>query len=79
MDTSRKSRGGSGELLADESFGIQLDSADPGPLAEALTKALTDEDWRRTAAEKTAARLEAHFTWDAVCQKLLALAQSAQN
>ena len=33
----------------------------------------------RTAAEKTAARLEAHFTWDAVCQKLLALAQSAQN
>lgn len=71
--------GGSDELLADESFGIQLDSADPGPLAEALTKALTDEDWQRTAAEKTAARLEAHFTWDAVCQKLLALAQSAQN
>lgn len=71
--------GGSDELLADESFGIQLDSADPGPLAAALRKALCDEDWRRTAAEKTAARLEAHFTWDAVCQKLLALAQSAQN
>ena len=33
----------------------------------------------RITAEKTAARLEAHFTWDAVCQKLLALAQDAQN
>lgn len=71
--------GGSDELLADESCGIQLDSADPGPLAAALKKALTDEGWRRTAAQKAAARLEAQFTWDAVCQKLLALAESAQN
>ena len=71
--------GGSGELLADESFGIQLASADPGPLAGALRKALCDEVWRRAAAEKTAARLEARFTWDAVCQTLLALAEDAQN
>lgn len=71
--------GGSDELLADDSFGIQLDSADPGPLAAALRKALTDEHWRRAAAARTAARLEEHFTWDAVCEKLLALAHSAQN
>ena len=71
--------GGSDELLEDESFGVQLASADPGPLAAALQKALTDEDWRRTAAQKTAARLESLFTWDAVCEKLLTLAQDAQN
>ena len=31
------------------------------------------------AAQKTAARLESLFTWDAVCEKLLTLAQDAQN
>ena len=70
--------GGSDELLADETYGIQLDSADPGPLAAALRRALTDEGWRHTAAAKTAARLEEHFTWDAVCDRLLKLA-AAQN
>ena len=71
--------GGSGELLADGSFGLPLASADYGPLAAALRKALCDEGWRRAAAAKTAARLEARFTWDAVCQTLLALAEDAQN
>ena len=71
--------GGSEELLEDESFGIRLPSADPGPLAEALKKALSDEDWRRTAAQKTAARLEERFTWDAVCRELLRLACEAKN
>ncbi|WP_418718615.1 glycosyltransferase family 4 protein [Candidatus Allofournierella merdipullorum] len=70
--------GGSDELLADETYGIQLDSADADPLAAALGRALTDEDWRRTAAAKTAARLEEHFTWDAVCDRLLKLT-AAQN
>lgn len=71
--------GGSEELLEDESFGIRLPSADPGPLAEALKKALSDEDWRRTAAQKAAARLEERFTWDAVCRELLRLAGEAKN
>ncbi|MFQ8998121.1 glycosyltransferase family 4 protein [Allofournierella massiliensis] len=66
--------GGSDELLPDESYGIQLDGVDSTSLAAALKSCLTDDAWRCEAARKTAARLEEHFTWDAVTRELLRLA-----
>ncbi len=66
--------GGSDELLPDESYGIQLENARPEPLAKALERCLSDEGWRRTAAQKTGQRLEQLFTWQAVTDCLLALA-----
>lgn len=66
--------GGSDELLPDESYGIQLDGVDPKALSAALKTCLTDDAWRTSAARKTAARLEEHFTWEAVTRKLLQLA-----
>ena len=66
--------GGSDELLPDESYGIQLDEVDSTSLAAALKSCLTDDAWRCEAARKTAARLEEHFTWDAVTRELLRLA-----
>lgn len=66
--------GGSDELLPDESYGIQLDSAAVAPLAAALKKALCNEEWRQTAAQKTARLLSEHFTWQAVTAHLLTLA-----
>lgn len=65
--------GGSDELLPDESYGIQLDGVDSTSLAAALKSCLTDDAWRCEAARKTAARLEEHFTWDAVTRELLRL------
>lgn len=70
--------GGSGELLPDESYGIQLESAAPGPLAAALSHALADDAWRAGAALKTRALLCSQFTWQTVTDRLLALAAAAQ-
>ncbi len=69
--------GGSSELLPDESYGIQLDGPDPGPLSQALAGALAREGWRLAAAQKTASRLEALFTWDAVAAQVEQLARTA--
>ena len=69
--------GGSNELLPDESYGIQLDGPAPGPLSQALAGALAREGWRLAAAQKTAARLEALFTWDAVAAQVEQLARTA--
>ena len=73
--------GGSGELLPDESYGIQLECPDAEHLLPALQKALAPESkaWRTEAARKTSALLEQNFTWDAVTRKLLELADMAQG
>lgn len=73
--------GGSGELLPDESYGIQLEAPDTAHLLPALQKALSPaaRSWREEAARKTALRLEAHFTWEAVTRHLLEIAQNAQG
>ena len=70
--------GGSDELLPDESYGVQLDGVDPQALTAALKRCLTDHAWGAAAAQKTAARLEEHFTWDAVTRELLRLAEAQQ-
>lgn len=66
--------GGSDELLPDESYGVQLDGVNRDTLASALKTCLADDAWRTSAAQKTSARLEQHFTWDAVTCELLQLA-----
>lgn len=73
--------GGSGELLPDESYGIQLEAPDARHIRAALQAALAPgaAGWRAQAAQKTAARLERYFTWDAVASQLLALARQAQG
>lgn len=71
--------GGSDELLPDESYGIQLDSVQIKPLADALTRCLSDDAWRTAAAEKTSRRLDELFTWDAVTVHLLELAAQSKQ
>ena len=73
--------GGSGELLPDHSYGVQLEQPDAEHLRTELTRLLGPEaaPWRDQAARKTGQRLEELFTWDAVTSKLLDLAAHAQG
>ena len=57
---------------------IQLDGVDPDALTAALKRCLSDGGWGAAAAQKTAARLEEHFTWEAVTRELLRLAGAQQ-
>ena len=67
--------GGSGELLPDSSYGLQLEGPDPDALAQALSFALSNPSWRVQAAQKTGQLLEQNFTWEAVSQHLLKIAK----
>lgn len=71
---------GSAELLPDESFGLRLapDTLTPQTLAAALQKALSNDAWRAGAAQKARARLAGQFSWAAVAEKLLKVAEAAQ-
>lgn len=73
--------GGSDELLPDESYGIQLEQPTAPAIQKALMQALAPDAacWRTQAAEKTAQRLRQHFTWEAVTQRLLEIAEDAQG
>ena len=71
--------GGSNELLLDDRYGLKLPDADTSRFAEAIQTALSDEAWRQTAAQLTQERLRQYFTCGAVAQKLLDIAQNAQN
>ncbi len=67
-------RGGSRELIQDETYGTILPDSDVGRLAEALERALSDADYRQSAAEKARRRLEENFTWDIVSDRVIDLA-----
>lgn len=57
-------RGGSQELIPDDSYGIIMNDNQPETIRKALEKALEDGDARDHAVEKTKARLKEYFTWD---------------
>ena len=72
--------GGSGELLRDESYGMQL-PADytVSQLASALKTALGDPQWGTQAAQKARQNLLEHFTWQSVTEKLLQIARFSEG
>ncbi len=69
--TIATNRGGSAELIADDSYGIILPDNEVDRLCAALRLALRDEAYRKSAAEKARQRLEAYFTWDKVSDHLI--------
>ena len=72
--------GGSGELLRDESYGLQLPpDYTVVQLAEALRQAMENPDWGRQAAQKTRQNLLEHFTWQIVTEQLLGIAHLSKG
>ena len=69
--TIATNRGGTAELIADDSYGILLPDNEVDRLCAALRRALRDEAYRKSAAEKARQRLEAYFTWDKVSDHLI--------
>ena len=72
--------GGSGELLRDESYGLQLPpDYTVDQLAEALRQAMENPNWGRQAAQKTRQNLLEHFTWQIVTEQLLGIAHLSKG
>lgn len=68
-------RGGSKELITDDSYGkILPDNGEEG-VTRALREALENPEMCRRAANRTYERLKEDFTWDKTAQKLLHIAE----
>lgn len=56
-------RGGSKELITDSNYGIIIKNNDIHLVYDALEKAITDEKYRKEAAQNVYERVISHFTW----------------
>ena len=72
-------RGGSKELISDESFGAILKSNTVEEIAAAIAHAVSDTAYRTAAAEKAYHRLCERFTWKQTSAKLLEIAEALSN
>ncbi len=68
-------KGGSPELIVDDEHGIIIDELSTQTLAQALIKALSDDNWREIACKNAHNRLCEHFTWQSVSDKLIKIAE----
>jgi len=63
-------RGGSKELLIDDSYGIIMKDNRVETISQALTQAVTIDTGRDVAIARTKKYLLTHFTWDIISQKV---------
>lgn len=68
-------RGGSKELLLDESYGRVMEGNSPDEVYTNLSAALADDGYRAEAVQKCYDRLVANFTWDIVSQRVREIAK----
>ena len=66
---------GTEELLPGPEYGTLLADTDPATIRAALQALLADPEAARRKAEAAYANLTAHFTWDAVFAKIMAIAR----
>lgn len=66
---------GTEELLPGPEYGTLLTDTDPAAIRAALQALLADPEAARRKAEAARANLDAHFTWDAVFAKIMAIAR----
>jgi len=70
-------KGGSKELILDETYGAILTDNSVKEIADAILRAVTDQPYRISAAEKSCQRLRDNFTWDCISREVIALAEEA--
>ncbi|HET9776735.1 MAG TPA: glycosyltransferase family 4 protein, partial [Gemmatimonadaceae bacterium] len=58
------------EIINDRETGLIVKPNDIDDLARAMIEMLRDDDWRRSLGKRGRQRLEAHFTWDRVVERL---------
>lgn len=69
-------RGGSKELILDDSYGLVMEGNSPDEIYANLLKALNDDGYRMKAVKKCYDRLVENFTWNIVSQRVREIAQT---
>lgn len=67
-------KGGSRELILDDSYGTILEENTAETIAQAIKRAVLDTDYRESAAKKAHERLCNTFTWDQTCENVIHIA-----
>ena len=69
-------RGGSKELIQNDSYGKIMEGNSPEEVYQNLMEALSDDDYRKAAIEKSYQRLTENFTWEIVSGKVRKIADT---
>ena len=69
-------RGGSRELILDDSYGTILEENTAQTIAAAIKRAVLDPDYRQSAARKAHERLCDTFTWEQTSDNVIRIAES---
>ena len=68
-------KGGTAEVISDDSFGILIKENTGENISAALFKAITDTDYRARCTENAYKKVMQTFTWQNTCQKLLSITE----
>ena len=68
-------RGGTAEVISDDSFGILIKDNTVHNLAEALAKAVCDENYRSSCTQNAYRKVMQTFTWHNTCKNLLSITE----
>ena len=68
-------RGGSRELICDESYGMILKNTDVDTIRQGIEYALQNPEERKKAARKAEKKVNDMFTWDKTAEKIHDLAE----
>ena len=69
-------KGGSRELILDDSYGAILQNNTAEEIAAAIKRAVLDESYREGAAQKALARLDEAFTWDKTSNEVIKITET---
>jgi len=70
-------KGGTAEVISDDSFGILIKDNTVENLTAALHKAVTDTEYRSSCIENSYKKVMQTFTWQNTCKKLLFIAKNS--
>ena len=68
-------KGGTAEVISDDSFGILIKDNTVQNLAAALQKAVTDTEYRSSCTENAYKKVMQTFTWQNTCKNLLSITE----
>lgn len=68
-------KGGTAEMVSDDSFGILIKDNTVENLAAALHKSMTDAEYRSSCTDNAYKKVMQTFTWHNTCQKLLSITE----
>lgn len=71
-------KGGSKELILDDSYGIILEENTPKNISNAIKSAIIERSTRYAAGQKSRQRVQENFTWDVISDEVIKIASNYQ-